>query len=122
MNRNMAMGNRCEPRGTQLITARFLTPFKQRGIRFALDLEWLPPSDRAHEIFIMRETIFSKIQSATEALKTKAALPDYDSSLVHSLPKLEGSDLWEIFSRNFSAVNGKPMTSIGQLIEFLKQT
>ena len=70
----------------------------------------------------MRETIFAKIESANAALKTKAAYPEYDLSLVHSLPKLTGSDLWEIFARNFSAVNGKAMTSINQLIDFLKQT
>lgn len=67
-----------------------------------------------------RAAIFAKIESATAALKTKAAYPDYDMSLVHSAPKLEGTDLWEIFSRNFSAVNGKPMDSIAQLIDFLK--
>lgn len=70
----------------------------------------------------MRETIFAKIESANSALKTKAAYPEYDLSLVHSLPKLEGSDLWEIFSRNFSAVNGKPMASVDELIEFLNLT
>ena len=70
----------------------------------------------------MRESIFAKIESANAALKTKAAYPEYDLSLVHSLPKLEGSDLWEIFSRNFSAVNGKPMASVDELIEFLKLT
>ena len=70
----------------------------------------------------MRESIFAKIESANSALKTKAAYPEYDLSLVHSLPKLEGSDLWEIFSRNFSAVNGKPMASVDELIEFLKLT
>ena len=69
-----------------------------------------------------RATIFAKIESANAALKTKAAYPEYDMTLVHSQPKLEGSDLWEIFARNFSAVNGKPMTSISQLIDFLKLT
>ena len=69
-----------------------------------------------------RSAIFAKIELANAALKTKAAYPEYDLSLVHSLPKLAGSDLWEIFSRNFSAVNGKPMTSVSQLIDFLKQT
>lgn len=68
-----------------------------------------------------RAAIFAKIESATAALKEKAAYPDYDMSLVHSAPKLEGSDLWEIFARNFSAVNGKPMSSIEALIDFLKQ-
>ena len=69
-----------------------------------------------------RSAIFAKIELANAALKTKVAYPEYDLSLVHSLPKLAGSDLWEIFSRNFSAVNGKPMTSVSQLIDFLKQT
>jgi L-lactate dehydrogenase complex protein LldG len=68
-----------------------------------------------------RAAIFAKIETATAALKTKAAYPDYDMSLVHSLPKLEGADLWEIFSRNFKYVNGRPMTSVVQLIEFLKE-
>ncbi|MEO5916786.1 MAG: LUD domain-containing protein [Luteolibacter sp.] len=67
-----------------------------------------------------RSAIFAKIESATSAIKDKAVYPKYDMSLVHSAPKLEGTDLWEIFARNFSAVNGKPMTSIGQLIDFLK--
>ena len=70
----------------------------------------------------MRESIFAKIESANAVLKSKAAYPKYDLSLVHSLPKLEGSDLWVIFSRNFSAVNGKPMASVDELIEFLKLT
>ena len=67
-----------------------------------------------------RSAIFAKIETATTALNTKAAYPEYDLSLVHSAPKLEGTDLWEIFSRNFTAVNGKPMTSISQLADFLK--
>jgi L-lactate dehydrogenase complex protein LldG len=69
-----------------------------------------------------RNTIFAKIDTATVALKTKAPLPDYDVSITHSLPKLEGSDLWEIFCRNFKAVNGKPMDSVAQVAEFLKST
>ncbi|NQX01284.1 LUD domain-containing protein [bacterium] len=68
-----------------------------------------------------RSAIFAKIETANGALKTKAAYPDYDLSLLHSLPKLEGNDLWEIFSRNFKYVNGKPMTSVAQLITFLKE-
>lgn len=69
-----------------------------------------------------RADIFAKIESANAALKSKAAYPDYDLSLVHSLPKLEGSDLLEIFSRNFKYVNGKTMTSVGELIAFLLET
>lgn len=69
-----------------------------------------------------RTAIFSKIESANSALQTKTAYPDYDISLVHSLSKLEGDDLWEIFSRNFKSVNGKPMNSIGQLVVFLQES
>jgi L-lactate dehydrogenase complex protein LldG len=67
-----------------------------------------------------RAAIFAKIESATSAIKEKAAYPQFDLSLVHSAPKLQGEDLWEIFSRNFAAVNGKPMATTGQLIEFLQ--
>ena len=70
----------------------------------------------------MKEAIFAKIQSATAALKTKAPLPDYDVAITHSQPRLEGTDLWDIFSRNFKAVNGRPMTSVAELAEFLKST
>jgi L-lactate dehydrogenase complex protein LldG len=66
-----------------------------------------------------RSDIFTKIETATAALKTKAAYPSYDPAIVHSAPKLEGTDLWEIFSRNFKSVNGRPLDSIGKLIEFL---
>jgi L-lactate dehydrogenase complex protein LldG len=70
----------------------------------------------------MRESIFAKIESATAALKTRAPLPDYDVTVTHSPSKLEGSDLWEIFSRNFKAVNGKAMSSVDELAGFLKST
>ncbi|MEI8039521.1 MAG: LUD domain-containing protein [Verrucomicrobiota bacterium] len=69
-----------------------------------------------------RATIFAKIAAATAAVPTKAPLPDYDPSLTHSLPKLAGSDLWEIFCRNFTAVNGKPMETTAQLLAFLQAT
>lgn len=68
-----------------------------------------------------RSSIFAKIESATDALKSKAAYPMFNPEFVHSAPKLKGDDLWEIFSRNFSYVNGKPMDSIQQLIDFLLQ-
>jgi L-lactate dehydrogenase complex protein LldG len=69
-----------------------------------------------------RSTILTKIRSATSALKNKTPLPDYDVALTHSQPRLEGTGLWDIFSRNFKAVNGKPMTSVDALAEFLKST
>jgi L-lactate dehydrogenase complex protein LldG len=70
----------------------------------------------------MRDAIFTKIQSATAALKSKTPLPEYDVAITHSAPKLEGSDLWEIFSRNFTAVHGRPMSSVDELAAFLKSS
>ncbi len=69
-----------------------------------------------------RTAIFDRIEAATSALKSRAPLPDYDVTMTHSPSKLEGSDLWEIFCRNFKAVNGKPMTDIAALADFLKST
>jgi len=66
-----------------------------------------------------RTSIFAKIESANAVLKSKASYPDYDPQIVHSAPKLEGTDLWEIFSRNFKSVNGRPMDSIEKIIDFL---
>ena len=68
-----------------------------------------------------RSTIFNKIKEVTENLTNPTPLPDYDPAMLHALPKLEGNDLWEIFSRNFSAVSGRPMTAITDLIQFLKE-
>lgn len=66
-----------------------------------------------------RASIFAKIESANALLKTKADYPEYDPKIAHSAPKLVGTDLWEIFSRNFKSVNGRPMDSIEKLIDFL---
>ncbi len=66
-----------------------------------------------------RSTIFAKINAATDALKSRVPYPDYDTAVTHSPAKLEGTDLWEIFSRNFKYVNGRPMTTVAQLTEFL---
>jgi L-lactate dehydrogenase complex protein LldG len=68
-----------------------------------------------------RSDIFAKIDAATAALKSRASYPVYDLAVVHSPRKLEGTDLWEIFARNFRAVNGRPMTSLDELATFLKQ-
>ena len=67
-----------------------------------------------------RDTILSKIRKTTANLKDKAPLPEYDLAITHSKPKLEGTDLWEIFSRNLKAVNGKAMSSVSELTDFLK--
>lgn len=66
-----------------------------------------------------RSEIFSKIKATTDRLPHKSPYPEYDSSVVLSHPKLAGNDLSEIFARNFSAVNGRPMHSVDDLIALL---
>lgn len=66
-----------------------------------------------------RSQIFSKIRDTTDNLKGKAAYPDYDTSVMHSAPKLAEGDLWKCFANNFKAVNGRAMDSVDKLIEFL---
>lgn len=67
-----------------------------------------------------REAIFSKLKAATAKLPDRAPLPEYDVALTHSAPRLDGGSPWEVFCKNFKAVNGKPMTSVQELAEFLK--
>jgi L-lactate dehydrogenase complex protein LldG len=69
-----------------------------------------------------RTTIFRKIKVATDALKAKVALPEYDVAVTHSAPKLEGGELWEIFCRNFKSVHGRPMSSVAELAAFLQSS
>ncbi len=66
-----------------------------------------------------RAAIFRKISAATAALKIKAPRPEYDASITHSTPKLAGSNLLEIFSRNLAEVNGRTLLSVAELVEFL---
>jgi L-lactate dehydrogenase complex protein LldG len=66
-----------------------------------------------------RSQIFSKIRETTDHLAEKAAYPSYETSVMHSNVKLKQADLWDAFSENFKAVNGRPMNSVQQLAEFL---
>ncbi|MFK7852421.1 MAG: lactate utilization protein C [Akkermansiaceae bacterium] len=66
-----------------------------------------------------RSEIISKIRNATDDLKEKASYPDYQTSVMVSDVKLQNDDLWDAFSENFEAVNGRAMSSIEKLAEFL---
>lgn len=67
-----------------------------------------------------RDAIFSKIRTALGDVKAKADYPDYDSAVLHSKPKLEGTPR-EAFSRNFTAVSGKVVNNVPELVTFLQQ-
>ena len=66
-----------------------------------------------------RSQIFSKIRETTDHIAVKTAYPSYETSVMHSEVKLKELDLWHAFSQNFKAVNGRPMSSVQQLAEFL---
>ena len=69
-----------------------------------------------------RESILAKIKQATQSIAEKAEYPVYEVTDLHSAPRLAGAGLWEIFDRNFRAVNGKTMRSCEELIAFLQST
>jgi L-lactate dehydrogenase complex protein LldG len=73
-------------------------------------------------IVMSRETILAKVKQATQGIPDKADYPVYEVSALHSAPRLVGADLWEIFSRNFRAVNGKTMRSLAEVVTFLQST
>ena len=66
-----------------------------------------------------RSAIFKKIEAATAAIKVKAPLPDYGLAITQSAPRLQGGNRLEMFSNNLKAVNGRTMTSVAELAEFL---
>jgi L-lactate dehydrogenase complex protein LldG len=68
-----------------------------------------------------RETILNGIRSATAGIGEKVPHPDYDDSILHCSPRLEGSDLADLFARNFTAVNGRTMTTLDELISFFRK-
>lgn len=67
-----------------------------------------------------RASIFSKIRTALEPIGEKAGYPDYDNAILASPTRLEGGDLREIFTRNFTAASSKLVDSIDELIAYLK--
>lgn len=67
-----------------------------------------------------REKILEKVRAAVGRLPHQVEYPVYEDSILHSAPRLQGITLWEIFRRNFRAVNGKTMESVGELVEFLQ--
>jgi L-lactate dehydrogenase complex protein LldG len=66
-----------------------------------------------------RSAIFKKIEAATGAIKAKAPLPDYGLAITQSAPKLQGGNRLEMFANNLTAVNGRLLTSVAELADFL---
>ena len=68
-----------------------------------------------------RETIFENLRHATAGIETKIPHPEFDDSLLHCAPKLDGKNLAKLFEQNFAAVNGRTMKSLDELAAFLEK-
>jgi len=60
-----------------------------------------------------REKILGRVRAALHPIKDRAALPDYDTSVVATLPA--GTDLWAHFCQKLKAVNGLALESVDAL-------
>ena len=69
-----------------------------------------------------RDSVMQSVKEAISDVREGVSLPDYDSEiLVSSAHKANELGGWREFSGNFSAVNGRPMTQLEDLANFLKQ-
>jgi L-lactate dehydrogenase complex protein LldG len=68
-----------------------------------------------------RSRIFERIRAATAGIPEKQPHPDFDDAQLLAARRLDGGDLWEVFSRNFRAVNGRPMATVAELTAFLSE-
>lgn len=66
-----------------------------------------------------RDTIFQKIRSALEPIKEKAAHPGFEEAMLISPVRTAGSPV-EAFSRNFTTVNGRVMSTLEEVIDLLR--
>jgi L-lactate dehydrogenase complex protein LldG len=68
-----------------------------------------------------REQILSRVRGALAPLPKRAPLPDWDRELVILREAHAGVDRAALFSERFKAVNGRPMTSPGELTTYLTE-
>lgn len=65
--------------------------------------------------------LFESVKRALDGREERVPYPDYDTSDLIAWPRLEGGDLWESFSRNLAAVNGRAMRTVEEAVTFLKE-
>ena len=67
-------------------------------------------------------SLIERIRAVTAEIPNPTPLPEYDPSILLSAPRLDGpADLWELFSRNFTAVHGRAMSDISEVASFLAE-
>lgn len=68
-----------------------------------------------------REAILSRVRGALAPLHERSPLPHYDAEIAVLRKLITGRDLVELFSERIRRVNGIAMTSIEQLVEYLRK-
>ncbi len=69
-----------------------------------------------------QDIVMGAVKQALSGLRGKTSLPDYESEFLFSVRHKESEqDGWTEFGENFSAVSGKAMNEVGDLVEFLKE-
>lgn len=68
-----------------------------------------------------RDEIFARIGRALPVPADRTPQPEYRDEVIVSNAHLEGDDLWDVFSRNFEAVNGRAMRKVEALATFLEE-
>lgn len=68
-----------------------------------------------------RENIMRRVRDALAPLPERAALPDWDQTLVHKRQPATTTDHWAEFSRQLQAVNATPLNQLTELITLLQE-
>jgi L-lactate dehydrogenase complex protein LldG len=69
-----------------------------------------------------RDRVLGSVKEALAGLGERAVLPDYeDGILVSSGYETDGGSGWQVFTEKFSAVSGRAMTRLDEVVEFLQQ-
>lgn len=76
------------------------------------------PSSSSSTAASSREKILGRVKAALQPIKDRAALPDYDTRLVVTLPA--SADLWTHFCQKLKAVNGLALESVDALKAHLR--
>lgn len=67
-----------------------------------------------------REAIMSRVRGALAPLHERAPLPDFERDLAVVRKLVAGRDAYELFAERIKAVNGRAMTSIDELTDYLR--
>ncbi len=68
-----------------------------------------------------REQILGRVKAALAPLPQRAARPDWDRELVILRQARGLADGWALFAERLKAVNGTPLTAVGELVALLEQ-